>query len=90
MLRDGYEFKLSPGLTQEKHKRNWRSPSTITEPAGRRLIFLISDCVSDSWRDGTIARQVRDWFRYGPVALLQVLPEHLWRRTDWAPPFLSG
>jgi len=60
--------------------RVWsRNPKTLTEPNGRKLILLISDCVSEAWYDGGIVKLINQWAM--PVALLQMLPEKLWQRT---------
>jgi tetratricopeptide (TPR) repeat protein/nucleoside phosphorylase len=53
----------------------------VVDPSGRRLIVLLSDCVSMAWEDGRVGALVREWGRHNPVALIQVLPEHLWHRS---------
>ena len=79
-LRKGNSgLEILPGLNQTVG--GWRSPSALVEPTGRRLILLVSDCVSKGWYDGSVAQQISKWSRYMPVALLQMLPEKLWQRT---------
>ena len=79
-LRKGQSrLEILPGLNPQTS--GWRNPSSIVEPTGRRFILLISDCVSEAWYDGSIAKQIVKWSRYMPVALLQMLPEKLWQRT---------
>jgi len=79
-LRKGQSrLEILPGLNPQTS--GWRNPSSIVEPTGRRFILLISDCVSEGWYDGSIAKQIVKWSRYMPVALLQMLPEKLWQRT---------
>jgi len=79
-LRKGNSgLEILPGLNQTVG--GWRSPSVLVEPTGRRLILLVSDCVSKGWYDGSVAQQISKWSRYMPVALLQMLPEKLWQRT---------
>jgi len=72
------EFEIWPGLNPQDQAKG-RKPKTLTEPNGRRLILLISDCVSEAWYDGSIADLVNQWAM--PVTLLQMLPEKLWQRT---------
>ena len=77
-VRDESGLGIVPGLNQ---KTGRRSPSAITDITGRRLILVVSDCVSESWYEGRMAQQISKWSRYGSVALLQVLPEQMWERT---------
>ena len=58
-----------------------RAPRELVDPAGRSLILVLTDCVAATWYDGGAARLLETWARNGPVALLLVLPEHLWPRT---------
>ncbi|MPY34081.1 hypothetical protein FNH09_23380 [Streptomyces adustus] len=58
-----------------------RSPLEIVDPTGRRVVLVASDCVSPSWADGTLGRLLRTWGRSGPVALVQLLPRRLWKRS---------
>ncbi|RCG24706.1 serine protease [Streptomyces diacarni] len=53
----------------------------LRDPTGRQLTLLVSDCAGPQWRDGTLQRLVHDWSRTGPVAVLQPLPQRMWRRT---------
>ncbi|MFG3017714.1 SAV_2336 N-terminal domain-related protein [Streptomyces sp. NPDC048254] len=52
---------------------------------GRTVTFLISDCMGPQWRSGEAGARwygtLRRWARQMPLALLQPLPEHLWRDT---------
>ncbi|MCP3964595.1 MAG: protein kinase [bacterium] len=59
-----------------------RSPhSPVRDILGRHLTLLLTDCVAAPWRDGTYARLLRAFQANGPVAMIQLLPEHLWVRT---------
>jgi formylglycine-generating enzyme required for sulfatase activity/WD40 repeat protein len=58
----------------------FRQSHELNDPRGRRLILLVSDCVSAAWRQPAI-NQFLDGWRDTPVTLVQVLPERLWRRT---------
>ncbi|WP_336115512.1 tetratricopeptide repeat-containing protein kinase family protein [Streptomyces sp. PTD9-10] len=53
-------------------------PSTVTDTTGRTLVLVVSDGVGAAWRDGRMRRQLGQWGRYGPTAVLHALPPHLW------------
>ncbi|GAB7063187.1 hypothetical protein JCM12681A_48970 [Streptomyces mexicanus] len=52
---------------------------------GRSVTLLISDCMGPQWRAGPAGtrwyRTLRRWARTMPVAVIQPLPERLWRTT---------
>ncbi|MEU3842303.1 SAV_2336 N-terminal domain-related protein [Streptomyces sp. NPDC028635] len=62
---------------------------TVHGPAapadGRTVLLLVSDCMGPQWREGPAGSRwhatLRRWARRMPVAVLQPLPEHLWRDT---------
>ncbi|TDE30659.1 SAV_2336 N-terminal domain-related protein, partial [Actinomadura sp. 6K520] len=58
-----------------------QDPGTLLDASGRRAVLVLSDCSGPHWWDGRAAQAVRRWARAGPTAILQPLPEHLWRRT---------
>lgn len=58
-----------------------RSPAALLHPAGRRLVMMLSDCSSRQWRDGTMARLVRQQAECMPVVVVHLLSENLWRNT---------
>jgi hypothetical protein len=58
-----------------------RSPQELIDTRGRRLILVVSDCVSPAWHSGAVARLLEEWGRHGPVAIVQLLPRSLWGRT---------
>ncbi|MFN9617300.1 MAG: SAV_2336 N-terminal domain-related protein, partial [Dolichospermum sp.] len=62
-------------------KQRSRSPKELLEPNGRRLILLISDCISSLWWQGEIHKLLELWSRQVSVTVLQLLPEQLWERT---------
>ncbi|MDZ8259606.1 SAV_2336 N-terminal domain-related protein [Nostoc sp. ChiQUE01b] len=62
-------------------KQYFRSPKELLEPNGRRLILLISDCISSLWWQGEIHKLLKLWEKQVPVTVLQLLPEQLWERT---------
>lgn len=42
---------------------------------------MVSDCVSNIWRRGLIFPTLKDWTQNQPLALIQLLPAVMWRRT---------
>ncbi|MFF5101170.1 SAV_2336 N-terminal domain-related protein [Streptomyces sp. NPDC000134] len=52
---------------------------------GRTVTLLVSDCMGAQWRPGPAGgrwyRTLRRWAHRMPLALVQPLPEHLWRDT---------
>ncbi|MQY03795.1 hypothetical protein ACRB68_18410 [Actinomadura sp. RB68] len=65
-----------------------RPPSSLLDPSGRHAVLLLSDCSGPHWWRGRAGRAVRQWAQAGPTAILQPLPERLWRRT--AAPAVPG
>lgn len=56
-------------------------PQELIDPTGRRLILIVSDCVSDIWRKGIIFPVLKAWTQKQPLAILQMLPEWMWDST---------
>ena len=57
------------------------SPQKLIDPNGRRIIFVVSDCVSEIWRNGTAFNLFKIWGKHDIVAIVQMLPERMWLRT---------
>lgn len=57
------------------------SEGDLLDPQGRRMVLVVSDCVAGAWDDGRAAALLERWGQRSPVAILQVLPERLWRRS---------
>ncbi|MEY3403579.1 MAG: hypothetical protein RLZZ86_3198, partial [Cyanobacteriota bacterium] len=57
------------------------SPQKLIDPNGRRIIFIVSDCVSEIWRNGTAFNLFKIWGKHNIVAIVQMLPERMWLRT---------
>lgn len=49
---------------------------------GRGLILLVSDCVSNIWRQKTIYHWLQKWSNQSPTAIMQLFPERLWLSTE--------
>lgn len=57
-----------------------RNPLELSDPAGRRLILVLSDTVAAGWRQTPLQDVLRRWCTHNAVAVLNVLPERLWTR----------
>ncbi|GAA0920491.1 SAV_2336 N-terminal domain-related protein [Streptomyces thermoalcalitolerans] len=54
------------------------SPSTLVDPSGQSLIFVVSDGMGSGWRSGAVHDTLLTWAENGPVAILHTLPPALW------------
>ncbi|MFJ8014964.1 SAV_2336 N-terminal domain-related protein [Streptomyces sp. NPDC096339] len=57
-----------------------RNPLELADPAGRRLLLVLSDTVAGGWREAPLQGVLRHWSAHNAVAVLNVLPERLWTR----------
>lgn len=81
----GGEIKLFAQRPKGEAMPRACSPKELLEASGRRLIFLISDCISPAWRSQKLhADYLELWAQHGPLAIVQMLPARLWRRTALA------
>ncbi len=82
-----YKFRLAgERLVLSEPDDNVCSPAMLKTSDGRRIIFLLSDCVTPLWRDGALARLIRDWAETMPVVVWQMLGERLWRNSALGAP----
>ncbi|MCS0601361.1 HAD family hydrolase [Streptomyces sp. LP11] len=60
-------------------------PGAAAHGDGRTVTLLVSDCMGPQWREGPAGRRwyatLHRWARRMPLAVVQPLPEHLWRDT---------
>ena len=82
------KIKLFPQQNKSANKQRSRSHKELLDPAGRRLILLVSDCTSDIWYRDQNHNQNHDiynilklWSNSGVLAIAQLFPEKLWTRT---------
>ncbi len=61
-------------------------PRGLNDASSRRLLMLVSDCVSPEWRNGQIARLIEGWSASMPVVIGQMLSRRIWRRTALGEP----
>ncbi len=64
---DSSEFSYQPGI--------------LRDPAGRRLLIVLTDGVSAAWQNGRLANTLIDWGSVTPVVICQMLGESLWKST---------
>jgi len=62
-----------------------RDCAELLDPAGRRLILVLTDGAGAAWYSGAMARALRLWGGGAPVAIVQPLPQQLWTRTALSP-----
>jgi hypothetical protein len=58
-----------------------RRPKEIMDASGRRLVVIVSDCVSPAWWNSAVADIIRVWSLRQPVSLVQMFPQRLWGQT---------
>ncbi|MFG2130695.1 FxSxx-COOH system tetratricopeptide repeat protein [Streptomyces sp. NPDC048751] len=47
----------------------------------RRVVLVLTDALALGWRLGAVQPLLREWGRACPVAVVHLLPQHLWFRT---------
>ncbi|MEU9759748.1 SAV_2336 N-terminal domain-related protein [Streptomyces sp. NPDC047987] len=57
------------------------SADRLSDPTGRRVTLLVSDCAGPLWRSGRAHRLLHHLAGQGPTAVLQPLPQRMWNRT---------
>jgi hypothetical protein len=67
-----------PALRRWQPGSPLRSTRELLDPAGRRAIVTISDCLGPMWQSGAAQHLLAEWGKCGPVAIVQPLPQRLW------------
>ncbi|MFJ7942422.1 SAV_2336 N-terminal domain-related protein [Streptomyces sp. NPDC096354] len=57
------------------------SADRLSDPTGRRVTVLVSDCAGPLWHSGRAHRLLYQLARQAPTAVLQPLPQRMWNRT---------
>jgi hypothetical protein len=77
--------QIRPEIGSVARNQSARSPRELVDPNGRRLILILSDCVSPMWRkqrkENEVIQALNIWANSGPMAIVQMLPKWLWSRT---------
>ena len=66
----------------QSHSQDLRHPKSLLDPSRRRLILLVSDCVDDIWKTPQMLSTLALWHHHSPMAMVQMMPEWLWPRTQ--------
>ncbi|PSB04961.1 GUN4 domain-containing protein [Merismopedia glauca] len=73
--------QIRRGIGAAAKNQTPRSPKELIDPSGRRLVLVVSDCVSSLWRNGKVTATLELWAKQGSLAIVQMLPKWLWKRT---------
>ncbi|WP_405716549.1 MULTISPECIES: SAV_2336 N-terminal domain-related protein [unclassified Streptomyces] len=57
------------------------SADRLSDPTGRRVTVLVSDCAGPLWHSGRAHRLLHRLAAQAPAAVLQPLPQRMWSRT---------
>ncbi|GGA17779.1 SAV_2336 N-terminal domain-related protein [Okeania sp. KiyG1] len=79
--KDGEKVQVRRGIGAVAKNKFPRSSKELIDGSGRRLILVVSDCVSSYWRDGKVTKALEIWANSVPTAIIQMLPKWLWKRT---------
>jgi hypothetical protein len=82
--QDENDGKRRSGIRRQPDSR-LRSPRELMDPAGRRVIVVVSDCLGPMWETRSAHAVLTDWARHGPVAIFQPLPQRLWAYSHTRP-----
>lgn len=72
-------YATPPGRQRERV-----DPGILIDPQQRRLIVVLSDCVSQGWYSSELINILELWGKLNLVTIMQMLPERLWQRTALA------
>ena len=75
------QVQIRRGIGATAKNQTPRSPKELIDPSGRRLVLVVSDCVSTFWCNGGITPVLELWAKQGSMAIVQMLPKWLWKRT---------
>ena len=82
MTDDNQPIQIRRGIGASSKHQSPRSPKELIDPSGRRLVLVVSDCVSsDLWRSGKVTPVLELWAKQGSMAIIQMLPKWMWKRT---------
>ena len=81
LLTNQEDIYLRRGIGKTARKHRHYQPRSLLDPSGKRLILVVSDCVTDIWHNGKVFEMLKVWTKNHPVAIIQMLPQWLWQRT---------
>lgn len=80
-LHTGPDGEATVGRSADAHAAPLHTADRLSDPTGRRITVLVSDCAGPLWRSGRAHRLLHHLSRQAPVAVLQPLPQRMWSRT---------
>ncbi|MFF3463964.1 SAV_2336 N-terminal domain-related protein [Streptomyces sp. NPDC002619] len=80
-LHTGPDGEPVVSRSPDAHAAPLHTADRLSDPTGRRITLLVSDCAGPLWRSGHAHRLLHHLARQGPAAVLQPLPQRLWNRT---------
>ncbi|MGW3496443.1 SAV_2336 N-terminal domain-related protein [Streptomyces sp. NPDC001020] len=80
-LHEGPDGKPAVSHSPEPKAAPLHSADRLSDPTGRRVTLLVSDCAGPLWRSGHAHRLLYQLARQAPAAVLQPLPQRMWNRT---------
>jgi formylglycine-generating enzyme required for sulfatase activity len=84
-----WRLQAEPGQTPKLFP-NWQDPiygrrptraRQLFDPAGRRLILLLSDCTSSAWPSGPLLTWLNRCCEQAPTTVVQLLSQRLWSQS---------
>ncbi|MFF4018243.1 SAV_2336 N-terminal domain-related protein [Streptomyces sp. NPDC001843] len=80
-LHEGPDGDPLVSRSPDAHTAPLHAADRLSDPTGRRITLLVSDCAGPLWRSGRAHRLLHHLARQAPAAVLQPLPQRLWSRT---------
>lgn len=80
-LHQGPDGAPAVSRSPEVHAAPLHSTDRLSDPTGRRITLLVSDCAGPLWHSGQAHRLLHHLSRQAPAAVLQPLPQRMWNRT---------
>ncbi|MFJ9178310.1 SAV_2336 N-terminal domain-related protein [Streptomyces sp. NPDC102360] len=80
-LHEGPDAQAAVSHSPEPYAAPLHSTDRLSDPSGRQITVLVSDCAGPLWRSGRAHRLLHQLARQAPVAVLQPLPQRMWNRT---------
>ncbi|SEF26728.1 Tetratricopeptide (TPR) repeat [Amycolatopsis pretoriensis] len=72
---------LAPVLRGGTPDAPQHSVAELLDWYGDRLMFVLTDGAGEAWRRDLVSPLLAQWSRAMPVALVHLLPQHLWKKT---------